>query len=86
MAVNHLADKTPVELRALRGRRYTAGYNGGKPFPYNAAKEVKSSPESFDWRIYGAVNPVKGTYMVLEESEGGRERERERHLCKVSQC
>ncbi len=60
MAVNHLADQTPVELRALRGRVYSPGYNGGQPFPYDAEKEISSAPENFDWRIYGAVTPVKG--------------------------
>lgn len=60
LAVNVLADKTLTEMRALRGRRYSAGYNGGKPFPYDAEKEIKKAPDSFDWRIYGAVTPVKG--------------------------
>lgn len=60
MAINHLADRTEDELKALRGRRYSNGYNGGQPFPYNAQEEVKSAPEQWDWRIYGAVTPVKG--------------------------
>lgn len=60
LGINILADKTPTELRALRGRRYSPGYNGGKPFPYDISKEANSIPENFDWRIFGAVNPVKG--------------------------
>jgi C1A family cysteine protease len=58
LAINHLADRTPLEIKALRGRTHSGEYNGGKPFPY---KNVKDSalPESFDWRIYGAVTPVK---------------------------
>ncbi|CAF4531408.1 unnamed protein product, partial [Rotaria magnacalcarata] len=48
------------ELRVLRGRRYTKGYNGGLPFP---KREFMSSnraiPDSIDWRIMGAVTPVK---------------------------
>ncbi|XP_054277059.1 digestive cysteine proteinase 1-like isoform X1 [Macrosteles quadrilineatus] len=59
LAVNHLADRTPAELKVLRGRRHTPGYNGGKPFPYDTAAMAASLPEQFDWRIYGAVTPVK---------------------------
>ncbi|XP_003705787.1 C1 family peptidase 26-29-p [Megachile rotundata] len=57
--VNHLVDRTELELKALRGKQYTKGYNGGAPFPYNADEEVKKVPDSLDWRLYGAVTPVK---------------------------
>ncbi|CAH0550447.1 unnamed protein product [Brassicogethes aeneus] len=57
LAVNHLADKSPNEIKALRGR-VSSGvtYNGGKPFPYKTTEKV---PEQWDWRLYGAVTPVK---------------------------
>nr|XP_034183715.1 digestive cysteine proteinase 1 isoform X3 [Osmia lignaria] len=56
--VNHLVDRTDLELKALRGKQYTKGYNGGQPFPYNT-EEVTEVPDSLDWRLYGAVTPVK---------------------------
>ncbi|CAF2736770.1 unnamed protein product [Rotaria sp. Silwood2] len=60
MKINKFADRTDEELRVLRGRRHTKGYNGGLPFP---KKELTSSnraiPDSIDWRIMGAVTPVK---------------------------
>lgn len=65
LTINHLADKTPTELKALRGRTYSGGYNGGAPFPYkNINKE--DLPDQWDWRLYGAVTPVKGTSSYLK--------------------
>lgn len=60
--MNHLVDRTELELKALRGKQYTkGGYNGGKPFPYNVAQEFESIPDTLDWRLFGAVTPVKGS-------------------------
>nr|QOV03073.1 cathepsin L2 [Dysdercus peruvianus] len=59
LAVNHLADKSDSELRVLRGRKYSPGYNGASPFPYLTHVFANSLPEQFDWRLYGAVTPVK---------------------------
>lgn len=62
LGVNHLSDKTDDELAALRGYRPSGVYNGGMPFPYNTTSGsplVASLPDSYDWRIYGAVTPVK---------------------------
>ncbi|CAF1256836.1 unnamed protein product [Adineta steineri] len=60
MKINKFADRTDDELRVLRGRRHTKGFNGGLPFP---KEELASSnlaiPDSIDWRIMGAVTPVK---------------------------
>lgn len=58
--VNHLADRTDAEMKVLRGKQYTKhGYNGGLPFPHDVETEMSDVPESFDWRLYGAVTPVK---------------------------
>lgn len=61
--INHLADLNDLELKALRGKQYTdVDDNGGLKFPYtdDEIKILKSSiPTSFDWRLYGAVTPVK---------------------------
>lgn len=62
LSVNHLADKTDLELKALRGRRYSGVYNGGSPFPYKHIDRAQL-PSDFDWRLYGAVTPVKGAYL-----------------------
>ena len=52
LAVNHMADKSSVELRALNGRRYSAGYNGGLAF--NKHKyDRENIPDNMDWRLYG---------------------------------
>ena len=58
LKVNHLADLSTVELKQLRGRLRSAGqYNGGQPFKRrNPAAQI---PDYHDWRLFGAVNPVK---------------------------
>ncbi len=60
MAVNHLADKSDEELKVLRGKQKSklGASNNGLPFDMSKY-ETKSLPDSFDWRIYGAVAPVK---------------------------
>ncbi|XP_063629321.1 digestive cysteine proteinase 1 isoform X1 [Cydia splendana] len=61
MAVNHLADRTDDELAALRGRKYS-GPNPGLLFPYereDVEEESDKLPSEHDWRLFGAVTPVK---------------------------
>ncbi|KPJ08621.1 Cysteine proteinase 2 [Papilio machaon] len=62
LAVNHLADWAEDELAALRGRRYSGPSPLGLQFPYGVSEleemSVKLPPE-FDWRLFGAVTPVK---------------------------
>jgi C1A family cysteine protease len=58
LAINHLADKTESELKYLRGRQHSGIKNKGLPFDQTKYK-VKDLPPSFDWRIAGAVTPVK---------------------------
>lgn len=58
LAMNSLSDRTMPELLAMRGRKSRNYPNNGLPFMaenYNGL-EV---PESVDWRLFGAVTPVK---------------------------
>ena len=52
LALNHLADRTPQELAALRGRRRSGAPNNGQPFPTELYAGL-ILPESLDWRLYG---------------------------------
>jgi len=58
LAPNHLTDLTDTEMSIMRGRLTSSGYNGGDPFFYTNY-ELKSTPDMLDWRLYGAVSPVK---------------------------
>ena len=49
--INHLADRLPEEIMGLRGRIYTAEYNGGLPFSSDLA--VEDIPDTMDWRLRG---------------------------------
>lgn len=60
LGVNHLSDRTQDELKALRGFRSSRVYNGGNPFPYVLDEDTLGDlPDEYDWRLYGAVTPVK---------------------------
>ncbi|KAG7280469.1 hypothetical protein CRUP_033770 [Coryphaenoides rupestris] len=59
LALNPLSDRTASELAAMRGRRGRGKTpNKGLPFPSNKYQGVQL-PDSLDWRLYGAVTPVK---------------------------
>ncbi|KAM9775639.1 digestive cysteine proteinase 2-like [Syngnathus typhle] len=58
LALNSLSDRTMSEMAAMRGRKGGKTPNRGRPFPTRKYEGVKV-PESLDWRLYGAVTPVK---------------------------
>lgn len=55
--VNHLADRSPEELGYLRGRLQSRASSNALPFPKD--KFSSNVPDQVDWRLYGAVTPVK---------------------------
>ena len=59
VAINHLADRSDDELRALRGKqRKATAFNGGLHFDKTSYDRSKV-PSQWDWRLLGAVTPVK---------------------------
>nr|XP_061838294.1 digestive cysteine proteinase 1-like [Nerophis lumbriciformis] len=58
LALNSLSDRTMSELDVMRGRKRGKTPNRGRAFPSTMYEGVKV-PESLDWRLYGAVSPVK---------------------------
>ncbi|CAN9503787.1 unnamed protein product [Ophioblennius macclurei] len=58
LALNSLSDLTMSELATMRGSKRGKTPNKGLPFPTNLYAGV-TVPESLDWRLYGAVTPVK---------------------------
>ena len=63
LAPNHMTDRTSDEIRYMRGKLRSNGYNGGSSFHYTKS-DVENLPEQMDWRLYGAVTPVKGNFLV----------------------
>ncbi|KAF6205911.1 hypothetical protein GE061_020087 [Apolygus lucorum] len=62
LKLNHFADWTEDEMKVLRGKKHTAGSNNANAFPYSDEQILSLTeklPDSLDWRLYGAVNPVK---------------------------
>uniref|UniRef100_A0A8D0LC81 Uncharacterized protein n=1 Tax=Sphenodon punctatus TaxID=8508 RepID=A0A8D0LC81_SPHPU len=58
LSLNHLADRTPKEMTMLRGWLKDETPNNGQPFPLALYTNL-ILPESLDWRLYGAVTPIK---------------------------
>lgn len=58
LGLNSLSDRTVSELSTMRGRRQRKTPNNGLAFSFKQYGNVKV-PESLDWRLYGAVTPVK---------------------------
>merc|ERR1712165_198373 len=60
LASNHLADRTDSEIHMLRGLLHDPqeSNNGGLAQEYTQA-ELDAAPDTLDWRLYGAVTPVK---------------------------
>lgn len=60
LAVNHLADYSDAQIKSMCGyKKKDDESNEGKAFPYNK-NDFKNLPSQLDWRISGAVTPVKG--------------------------
>ena len=69
LAINHLADLNDAEMRMMRGRRVSRGYNGGLPFD-KAAHSIRDVPDQIDWRLYGTCAYMLSSIITLYHSTG----------------
>lgn len=72
LKINHLVDRFDHELIHLRGKLYSKPEEKSKfgelPFDHDVEKEKNNLPEVWDWRISGAVTPVKGmNYLIIKK-------------------
>ncbi|KAH9400498.1 hypothetical protein TYRP_002064 [Tyrophagus putrescentiae] len=59
VGINHLADRSDDELRVLRGRQNSnTTFNGAMTFD-KSKYDLSKVPANWDWRLLGAVTPVK---------------------------
>lgn len=56
-----MTDRSSDEIRYMRGKLRSTGYNGGSP-SHHTKNDVENLPDQMDWRLYGAVTPVKGIF------------------------
>ncbi|KAL8558058.1 hypothetical protein ACOMHN_022951 [Nucella lapillus] len=60
MAINHMADRSDRELKMMNKFRRTKNYDGIQGLPFDDSQFAKAPiPDQMDWRLYGAVTPVK---------------------------
>lgn len=65
LSVNRYADSDINELRYLRGRLRSTGFNGGLDYEKHHnlrgsnGRALSGVPDSWDWNLLGAVTPVK---------------------------
>lgn len=53
LAVNHLADRSDEEFKAMRGYRFSQGAaKGAQQFNINDF-DLTDIPDEMDWRLYG---------------------------------
>ncbi|KAI7798783.1 hypothetical protein IRJ41_015825 [Triplophysa rosa] len=57
LSVNYLADRSEAELAVMRGSKGRRTPRKARPLP--ADIRSVAIPDSMDWRLYGAVTPVK---------------------------
>lgn len=69
LGVNYLADKTEEEIKIMRGYRSDNLDKGNLDINLDGFSQVRITqtdnldvkiPDQYDWRLYGAVTPVKG--------------------------
>ena len=66
LAVNQLADLNDAEMRMMRGRKHSTGYNGGLPFD-KSAHTLRDLPDQIDWRLYGTAHVVSAKSVLKHD-------------------
>ena len=67
LKLNHLADLEDGELRLMRGRRPSSGFNGGRPFNMAQYSDL-DIPDELNWWLHGNYSGLHSQELIQKRN------------------